>query len=419
MTQAGMILGTAAYMSAGAGARQSRGQTRGHLGVWLRAVRDADRARELRRRRCQPSSWRASSSPTPIGRRCQWIRRRSVRPSCEGCLQKDPEKRLRDIGDVRLALEGAFDPIGGVAFTPQPAAHPSVGWRRALPWIAGLVVGSIVTGLAGWAILGTPWRSAIAIGAPILPSRFPIPINWWADLASAISPDGQTLVYRARRNGVLRLVSACDAISWKRRHRRCRRLPRPFFSPDGQWIGFEWAWTAAATTNTLKKVAACSGGPSETRGRVRVRQRAGEGAGADVTIILGDWLTQWPHFASPAGRWSKHGAARQAASNQVRLWQSAAPSRGTGGPVHLKRSAFQHALEGLEHPVAATPGTNDESLLAGYGGAVPAPSGHLVFTRRRNALGGSDSISAVWPLPQHLWPTVEGIRDTQLCASAR
>ena len=40
MTMAGMILGTAAYMSPGAGARQAPGQARRHLGVRVRAVRD-------------------------------------------------------------------------------------------------------------------------------------------------------------------------------------------------------------------------------------------------------------------------------------------------------------------------------------------------------------------------------------------
>ena len=51
MTQAGMILGTAAYMAPGAGARQDGRQARGHLGVRLRAVRDADGPPRVRGRR--------------------------------------------------------------------------------------------------------------------------------------------------------------------------------------------------------------------------------------------------------------------------------------------------------------------------------------------------------------------------------
>ena len=42
-TREGVILGTAAYMSPGAGARSDGGQAYGHLGVWLRVVRDAHR----------------------------------------------------------------------------------------------------------------------------------------------------------------------------------------------------------------------------------------------------------------------------------------------------------------------------------------------------------------------------------------
>ena len=54
MTQAGMILGTAAYMAPGAGARENGGQARRHLGVWRRPLRDADRASSVRGRRHLP-----------------------------------------------------------------------------------------------------------------------------------------------------------------------------------------------------------------------------------------------------------------------------------------------------------------------------------------------------------------------------
>jgi len=48
MTQAGMILGTAAYMAPEAGPRQGGGQARGHLGVRCRAVRDAHGSARVR-----------------------------------------------------------------------------------------------------------------------------------------------------------------------------------------------------------------------------------------------------------------------------------------------------------------------------------------------------------------------------------
>ena len=40
----------------------------------------------------------------------------------ERCLQKDPRQRIRDIGDVRLALEGAFEtPVGVLSDTGSGA----------------------------------------------------------------------------------------------------------------------------------------------------------------------------------------------------------------------------------------------------------------------------------------------------------
>ena len=63
-----MILGTAAYMTPGAGARQAGGQARRHLGVRLRALRDAHRAAGVRRATTSRRRWRACSSASRTGR---------------------------------------------------------------------------------------------------------------------------------------------------------------------------------------------------------------------------------------------------------------------------------------------------------------------------------------------------------------
>ena len=61
------------------------------------------------------------------------------------CLERDPRQRIRDVGDVRLALEGAFETVGGTG----GALRESPGWRRRLPWV---LCGAVVAawGLVSW-----------------------------------------------------------------------------------------------------------------------------------------------------------------------------------------------------------------------------------------------------------------------------
>ena len=57
-----------------------------------------------------------------------------VRAVLGRCLQKDPKLRFRDIGDVRLALDGAFETM---AAAPVPAAAPAP--RRSVLWPVAVV----------------------------------------------------------------------------------------------------------------------------------------------------------------------------------------------------------------------------------------------------------------------------------------
>ena len=61
------------------------------------------------------------------------------------CLDKDPKQRVRDIGDVRLALAGAFT-SDAVAQPAIPVPPPL--WRRASPVLAALLVGGLITAVA-------------------------------------------------------------------------------------------------------------------------------------------------------------------------------------------------------------------------------------------------------------------------------
>ncbi len=69
------------------------------------------------------------------------------------CLRKDPKQRAQAIGDVRLALEGAFETAA--LHATAPTSTPRSAWSRVLPWsvAAGLAV-ALTAIVALWA----PWR---------------------------------------------------------------------------------------------------------------------------------------------------------------------------------------------------------------------------------------------------------------------
>ncbi len=162
------------------------------------------------------------------------------------CLQKDRQQRVRDIGDVSLALEGAFE-----SETPR-AAHTAAQpvWRRSLPVGATALVTAIVIGLVAWRL----WPSA----EPRSAARFDyvLPEGQQFQLTQrpviAVSPDGRFFVYQAREGLYLRSMDSLEA---RLIQGTSENLTSPFVSPDGQWIGY------FAATGQLKKIAVTGGTP--------------------------------------------------------------------------------------------------------------------------------------------------------------
>ena len=151
MTQAGMILGTAAYMSP----EQARGKTLDkRTDIWAfgcvlyemltgtRAFAGDDVSDVLASVLAREPDWtRLPSNLSPaLG---TYIRR---------CLEKNPKQRIADAQDMRLALEGAFD-------TAQLPSAPRVATRTASAWVVGaLVVGAVVAGAVVWVVTRPPAR---------------------------------------------------------------------------------------------------------------------------------------------------------------------------------------------------------------------------------------------------------------------
>ena len=72
------------------------------------------------------------------------------------CLQKDPKERIRDIGDVRLAMAGAFDipPPAPAELAETPVVVPRLRvWHRPIPAAAAVLAALALGGLAVWTLM--------------------------------------------------------------------------------------------------------------------------------------------------------------------------------------------------------------------------------------------------------------------------
>ena len=270
MTQAGMILGTAAYMSP----EQARGKpvdTRADIWAFGCVLYEM-----LTGQRAFDGEGVSETLARVIEREPDWARlpatlSPALRTYMRRCLQKDPRQRVQAIGDVRLALEGAFETA-----VPQTAAPAGVAeWRRvALVGVAATIASGAIIGTVVWVAMrpAPPRVSRLQLtpsGAAALS------INW-NDRDLAITPDGSRLIYVGNQ-GTQIFVRALDTLAPVAVF--TGSVAGLFVSPDGQWIGFRDG------LGVLKKVAV-AGGPAVTLATIDTAGPSGATWGPDDTIIV-------------------------------------------------------------------------------------------------------------------------------------
>ncbi|HXV63359.1 MAG TPA: serine/threonine-protein kinase, partial [Vicinamibacteria bacterium] len=240
-TATGVILGTAPYMSP----EQARGKSvdkRADIWAYGCCLFEALTGK--------PAFWGDTLSDTMaaiLKNEPDWDKLPSSTPPAlrrllRRCLQKDPNRRLRDVGDAGIELDETLSEPAAV----QPV-HQEPARRSTLVMMLGAVAVAAIA-VSIWSLLRESepvdrrvWRAVIP-----LPPGQELNVNGaWYSLA--ISPDSKWIAYVARPAQSTAFATTQQTQLYLRRMDQPEALPvagaagaqLPFFSPDSQWLGYE------------------------------------------------------------------------------------------------------------------------------------------------------------------------------------
>ncbi len=184
----GVMLGTAAYMSPGAGEGTPGRQAERRVGVrrvlyemlsGQRAFKGDDISDTLAAVLRQDIDWTALPASTPA----------SVRRLIARCLDRDARRRLRDIGEARIVLDDPAALAGGAAGGVPALAPPQPLWRRAIPVVLSAIVAGVLASAA--TVYLRPSQ------APLVVTRFPFTLGeGQRSLSATAPPSGRHLAGR-------------------------------------------------------------------------------------------------------------------------------------------------------------------------------------------------------------------------------
>jgi len=241
MTGANILIGTAAYMAP----EQARGRRADRRAdIWAFGVVLMEM---LTNRRLFEGETISDTLASVLKSELDWSSLppetpQRIRRLLRRCLERDPMKRLRDIGEARITLEEA---MSGAADESAAATAPKQGLLRPLAFAAGgLVVGALAI-----AIIGSATKPP-ANEPPLRRFHLSLPEgDKGQPLEPQLSPDGTKMVYLFGNKIWLQDLDALEPkplVTEPGAH-------RPFWSPDGKFVGF-------LTGSRIMKVAVAGGG---------------------------------------------------------------------------------------------------------------------------------------------------------------
>jgi Tol biopolymer transport system component len=390
-TMAGVIMGTAAYMSP----EQARGGVADRRSdVWSFGVvlyemltgRQSFAGETVSDTlasvlKSEPD-WSALPPATPAG----------IRKLLRRCLERDRKRRLTDIGMARLEIDDALaGPAEAVLEAPAPPKSRALAWGALGAAVAAVAALTAVLYFRPAAAEGTVVRFAVA-----LPEKVQLGVGG----RLAISPDGQLLAFTAiGDDGQFRIwVRALNSFE-SRLLGGTEGVSGMFWSPDSRWIAF-------SSAGKLKKVgisASAASGPSQTI------------CDAPSVVPLGAWSREGTIlFGSPVSRGLQRVSQAGGESAVVTVLDQSRQETSHMSPQFLPDGRHFLYLALSSDPenhgifVAALDGSVKKFLLRAGSQALYVP-GHLLFLREGTLMAQPFDTAALaltgeaFPVAERVW----------------
>ena len=299
-----------------------------------------------------------------------------IRKLLERCLERDRKRRLQAIGEARIIIEDYLanaSPSGSRSVAIPAAASATPVAKSNLPWI---VAATAIVALLG--ALGLLWRQSgdepvLALRADLKISDAPL----FTDVGSSIelSPDATRMVYVTGTTQVqqlyIRPLNQLDATKLAEGNTGSTSPYQPFFSPDGQWLGY-------VTSSEMRKVPVSGGTPLTL---TKVTRSRGASWSPDGTIIFA------PNPASGLFRVSAAGGDAQPVTTldqskkeATHRWPQVLPD----GKAVIFTSHTQSTADFDNATIEVVTLATGERKVIQKGGSYGryVPSGHLVYVSK-------------------------------------